>query len=146
MSWTLLKGMFKIHFSFFQNFRRFSTNIFSLATIKYKRGGSSPPLDTALISLSKTEKVNMFQLTVVHSFPFNFFRYKWAIPYLSYALNRKQERCLVLLKAPECKPAPWSRHNHLGNGADLEPLRYDWIMPHFPHLGNERRAFVLRIR
>jgi len=54
---------------------------------------------------------------------------------------------LVKLPAPECKEAPWSRHNHLGNGADLEPLRYEWTLPNFPHFGeNEKRPFLLRIR
>ena len=55
---------------------------------------------------------------------------------------------MVPLKAPECKPAPWSRHNHLGNGEhDAEANNYEWILPHFPKLtGNNKRAFVFRIR
>ena len=50
---------------------------------------------------------------------------------------------------PECKAAPWSRHNHLGNGADdAEPLRYEWKLPHFPSMtqDGEKKPFVLRIR
>ena len=53
------------------------------------------------------------------------------------------------LEAPECKAAPWSRHNHLGNGADdAEPLRYEWKLPHFPSMtqDGEKKPFVLRIR
>ncbi|XP_066912366.1 protein DD3-3-like [Clytia hemisphaerica] len=74
--------------------------------------------------------------------------YKWGIPYRHSANNRKAEACMIPLKAPECKPAPWSRHNHLGNGEnDAEPNNYEWILPHFPKLtGDSTRAFVLRIR
>jgi hypothetical protein len=72
------------------------------------------------------------------------FRYKWAIPYRHSANNRRAEACLVLLDAPECVEAPWSRHNHLGNGADLKPLRYEWKLPRFPH--SDSQKFVLRIR
>jgi len=70
--------------------------------------------------------------------------HKWAIPYRNAADNRLQEKCLVLLKAPECKPSPFSRHNHLGNGVDLEALRYEWNLPNFSH--ETSKKFVLRIR
>ena len=60
-----------------------------------------------------------------------------------------KKRCLLKLEAPECKAALWSRHNHLGNGADdAEPLRYEWKLPHFPSMtqDGEKKPFVLRIR
>jgi len=72
------------------------------------------------------------------------YTYKWAIPYRHSADNRLEKKCLVLLKAPECVEAPWSRHNHLGNGVDLKALRYDWKLPHFPHSSTQK--FILRIR
>uniref|UniRef100_A0A7M5TSE9 Protein DD3-3 n=1 Tax=Clytia hemisphaerica TaxID=252671 RepID=A0A7M5TSE9_9CNID len=76
-------------------------------------------------------------------------KHEWAIPYRHLAYNRKQKACLVKLTEPECLKAPWSRQNHLGNGRDTnaEANRYEWTLPHFPHLNaNERRAFVFRIR
>lgn len=72
------------------------------------------------------------------------FNYKWAIPFRYAANNRKEKKCLILLEAPDCGEAPFSRQNHLGNGAELEPLRYEWDMPHFPS-GKEQK-FVMRIR
>eukprot|EP00049_Salpingoeca_infusionum_P009366 m.156112 g.156112 ORF g.156112 m.156112 type:complete len:746 (-) comp14313_c0_seq4:1450-3687(-) len=32
--------------------------------------------------------------------------------------------------APECIQADWSRVNHLGNGRDGQPNRYNWTLPH----------------
>jgi len=72
------------------------------------------------------------------------FVYKWAIPYLHSATNRRASKCLVLLKAPDCDEAPFSRQNHLGNGADLEPLRHEWKLPSFPSL--RAKKFIFRIR
>ena len=77
------------------------------------------------------------------------FSYEWAIPYLMNNPDPTKKRCLLKLEAPECKAAPWSRHNHLGNGADdAEPLRYEWTLPHFPSMtqDGEKKPFVLRIR
>ena len=65
--------------------------------------------------------------------------YKWARP-----MGSIEEECLVLLDAPECKQAPWSRDNHLGNGMNAQPLSYKWQIPYFPS-GQEQRC-VLRIR
>jgi len=72
------------------------------------------------------------------------YSYKWAIPFRYAANNREEKKCLVLLEAPNCDEAPFSRQNHLGNGADLEPLRYEFNMPHFP--SGETKHFVFRIR
>jgi hypothetical protein len=33
------------------------------------------------------------------------------------------------LPPPECKPAPWTRDNHLGNGRDGELVGYTWKLP-----------------
>jgi len=74
-------------------------------------------------------------------------KYEWAVPFLNKV--SKTKKCLLKLEAPECKAAPWSRHNHLGNGADdAEPLRYEWTLPHFPSMtqDGEKKPFVLRIR
>ena len=33
------------------------------------------------------------------------------------------------LAAPECREAQFSRDNHLGNGLDGQPNRYNWTVP-----------------
>ena len=77
----------------------------------------------------------------------------WAIPYRSEDIDNfkmtgnKMEslkRCLVALDPPECTKAPYTRSNHLGNARDVVPIRYTWVIPHFPS-GNVQRC-VLRIR
>jgi len=65
--------------------------------------------------------------------------YIWGRPIYGTAAE-----CLVALKAPWCKASMFSRVNHLGNGADLEPLTVNWQIPYFPS-GDEQRC-VLRIR
>ena len=59
-----------------------------------------------------------------------------------------QKRCLLKLKKPVCKAAPYSRPNHNGNGKDGLHLRYTWNLPHFPSMTSEddKRAFIFRIR
>ena len=52
--------------------------------------------------------------------------------------------CLVALNAPDCRESPFSRDNHLGNGENLENLRYDWVLPYFP--SGVKHRIVLRIR
>ena len=56
----------------------------------------------------------------------------------------EKEECLVALPPPECKPAMWTRVNHLGNGRGGQPLNYKWKLPHFPS-GSTQRC-ILRIR
>ncbi|RUS72439.1 hypothetical protein EGW08_019801 [Elysia chlorotica] len=68
--------------------------------------------------------------------------YQWAVAHDSD--NNYQKECLVKLDAPDCREAPWSRSNHLGNGMDGLPLSYKWTLPHFPS-GKEKRC-VFRIR
>ncbi|XP_028416852.1 protein DD3-3-like [Dendronephthya gigantea] len=77
----------------------------------------------------------------------------WAIPYRSEDIDNFKmtgdnvdslKRCLVGLNKPDCKPAPYSRSNHLGNGENVIPLRYTWTIPHFPSKRAQR--CVLRIR
>ena len=58
--------------------------------------------------------------------------------------NRRQPACLVLLKAPDCQKADFSRQNHLGNGENLEPLRYTWKLPYFP--SGKTQRIVVRMR
>ena len=67
--------------------------------------------------------------------------YNWARPLYGYALE-----CLVPLKEPDCEAAPWTRVNHLGNGAkgDLQTPSYMWNLPHFP--SDRTQVCVLRIR
>lgn len=69
-------------------------------------------------------------------------RYIWALPYDS--ADGKTKECLVALQKPDCKEAPWSRSNHLGNGRDGVPNNYTWILPHFP--SGETKRCVLRFR
>ena len=64
---------------------------------------------------------------------------KWARGYRDMA-----QRCLVLLKEPDCRQAGWTRVNHLGNSRSGLPLNYTWELPYFMD-GQERRC-VLRIR
>lgn len=75
----------------------------------------------------------------------------WAIPYRPENLDQLEgedseqwKKCLVKLPKPDCKVAPRSRPNHLGNGENVVPLTYNWVVPHFPS-GQEQRC-VLRIR
>ena len=65
--------------------------------------------------------------------------YVWGIPY-----RGDKEECLVRLSAPECKAAPWSRVNHLGNGREGVALNYTWTLPAFPSKKDYR--CVMRIR
>ena len=65
--------------------------------------------------------------------------YKWARP-----IGHFDEQCLVLLDAPECLDAPWTRPNHLGNGYGGEPVSYEWKIPFFPSAQQQR--CVLRVR
>lgn len=71
-------------------------------------------------------------------------KYEWAVPYRHAAADRKKKACLVKLSPPDCDEAPFSRTNHLGNGADLKPLRHQWSFPHFP--SGKDTKFILRIR
>lgn len=70
--------------------------------------------------------------------------YKWDYGYRSEEFDELKKSCFVQLEAPECKVAPYSRSNHLGNGDGITPLTYKWKLPHFPS-NKEQRCF-LRIR
>ena len=74
----------------------------------------------------------------------NNIRYIWARPMRVDGSVIITKECLVALNAPDCMEAPFGRDNHLGNGADLEAMRYDWILPHFP--SGRRHRVVLRLR
>ena len=78
---------------------------------------------------------------------------KWDIPYRSEDIDNLKmtgdnveslKRCLVALVPPECTKAPHTRTNHLGNAYGVVPLRYDWVIPHFPS-GHAQRC-IIRIR
>ena len=78
---------------------------------------------------------------------------KWAIPYRSEDIDNLKidgdnveslKRCLVALALPECKKTPHTRTNHLGNAHGVVPIRYNWVIPHFPS-GHIQRC-VLRLR
>ncbi|CBY15670.1 unnamed protein product [Oikopleura dioica] len=57
-----------------------------------------------------------------------------------------EEKCLLLEKAPDCKKAPWSRANHLGQTDDSDYFpSYKWELPDFHGLF-ESQECVLRIR
>ena len=75
----------------------------------------------------------------------------WAIPYRSENLDQFKgndtenwKRCLVALSPPDCREAPYSRSNHLGNGEGVVTLGYPWKLPYFPS-GKDQKC-VLRIR
>ncbi|BFZ08632.1 hypothetical protein BsWGS_11671 [Bradybaena similaris] len=67
------------------------------------------------------------------------FTYKWAVPF-----DGTGPECLVLLDKPDCREAPWSRSNHLGNGIHGLPLNYTWTLPYFP--SGKNKSCVFRIR
>lgn len=75
----------------------------------------------------------------------------WGIPYRSENIDQFKgdnpenwKRCLVSLSPPDCRQAPYSRSNHLGNGKGVVTLSYPWKLPYFPS-GIEQKC-VLRIR
>ncbi|XP_028415055.1 protein DD3-3-like [Dendronephthya gigantea] len=70
--------------------------------------------------------------------------YKWGYGYRSEDFEDMRKFCFVPLEKPECELAPYSRSNHLGNGAGITPLTYKWKLPNFPSK-EEQRCF-LRIR
>jgi len=52
---------------------------------------------------------------------------------------------LVALEAPDCKEAPWSRDNHLGDvTGEGQNMNYQWEVPYFP--SEEDQRCVVRIR
>ena len=69
----------------------------------------------------------------------NGIRYGWGRP-----LGSMEKECLVLLDAPDCQQAPYSRDNHLGNGINAQHLSYKWTIPYFP--SEEVQRCVIRIR
>lgn len=74
--------------------------------------------------------------------------YKWVYAYRSDDydddFDEIKKKCVVPLKKPECRVAPYSRSNHLGNGKGITPLTYRWNLPNYPSQ-KEQRCF-LRIR
>ena len=77
----------------------------------------------------------------------------WGIPYRSEDIDNlkmvdgKVEslyRCLVALDPPDCKKAPYTRSNHLGNAHDVVPLNYTWVLPHFPSSKDQRCVLTVR--
>jgi len=55
-----------------------------------------------------------------------------------------RKKCLVQAPKPDCKPQPFGRVNHLGNGAGLDEIGYDMPLPHFP--SGKTQICVLRER
>ena len=74
--------------------------------------------------------------------------YKWVYAYRSDDYDDDEDqikkKCVVPLEKPECRVAPYSRSNHLGNGKGITPLTYRWKLPNYPSK-KEQRCF-LRIR
>jgi hypothetical protein len=68
--------------------------------------------------------------------------YKWAVPFDSK--NALVKECLVLLTAPDCKFADYSRENHLGNVKDVKPATFQWKLPYFP--SKKLQSCVFRLR
>lgn len=71
-------------------------------------------------------------------------RYVWGRPMRLDNSGSLKEECMVALNPPDCLESPFSRDNHLGNGENLEALRYDWILPYFP--SGTKQRIVVRIR
>jgi hypothetical protein len=74
-------------------------------------------------------------------------KYKWGKPYDPKKIVNHQniaDACMVALPEVDCKPADWSRVNHLGNGRDPLPLNYTWELPYFPSEKRKRCVFRLR--
>jgi len=68
--------------------------------------------------------------------------FHWARPInLSGDISPK---CLAKPAAPDCKPFPFGRVNHLGNGVGLEEIGYDMPLPYFP--SGKEKTCVLRTR
>lgn len=65
--------------------------------------------------------------------------YTWGL-----GIFQTRKKCLVPLPPVECEASSFSRVNHLGNGEDLEPLRIQWKIPHFP--SKKSQKCVIRIR
>lgn len=55
-----------------------------------------------------------------------------------------EKKCLVKPPPIQCKPYPFGRVNHLGNGAHLEEIGFDWTVPNFP--SGRSFAGVIRTR
>ncbi|CAH1783890.1 unnamed protein product [Owenia fusiformis] len=70
----------------------------------------------------------------------------WAIPYDRPLIGSisTDEACLVAMDPPECKEAPWSRSNHLGNGRDGVANNYTWTIPQFTSTDTQRCAMRIR--
>ena len=68
--------------------------------------------------------------------------FKWAVPFDSKNILVKE--CLVLLTAPDCRLADYSRENHLGNVKDAKPATYQWKLPYFP--SKKLQSCVFRVR
>ena len=77
----------------------------------------------------------------------------WAIPYRSEDIDKLKMtgdnikslyKCLVALPPPDCKKAPYTRPNHLGNTVNVVTMNYTWVLPHFP--SRKPQKCVLRIR
>ena len=69
----------------------------------------------------------------------NGLNYVWGIPE-----GAKEPKCLLALEAPECKRAPSSRVNHMGNTRGNTAPRYNWTVPYFPSGKKQRCVFRIR--
>ena len=71
----------------------------------------------------------------------------WGVPYLDGEGRHlyPTKRCLVLPPVVDCKSAPYSRANHLGNSQDGNMARYKWTLPHF-HFDQSEKECILRVR
>jgi len=70
----------------------------------------------------------------------NGIKFVWARP-----MGQVEMECLVALEAPDCKKAPWSRDNHLGDVTEEgQNMNYRWEVPYFP--SEEDQRCVVRIR
>ena len=71
-------------------------------------------------------------------------RVKWGFPRQvgEERYSVPEEKCLVLHPEIDCKKAPWSRANHLGNSDNNDFATYKWELPYL----EEEQECVMRMR
>lgn len=69
--------------------------------------------------------------------------FRWAVPY-RHDLASLRPACLVPPPPLDCRLAPKTRDNHLGDKAGGGPANYSWALPNFPSGASQR--CVLRLR
>lgn len=77
--------------------------------------------------------------------------FMWGLAYDEEKIDENvaiTESCFLMPPPVDCRPAEWSRVNHLGDGKDAAPHTYTWKLPHFHSLENSSKdkRCVFRMR